>query len=61
MARHGAKVVVNDIGTSTDGIVTSTGSADMVVSEITAAGGIAVPNYDSVTMKKVPIESLMQP
>jgi NAD(P)-dependent dehydrogenase (short-subunit alcohol dehydrogenase family) len=52
MARHGAKVVVNDIGTSTDGIVTSTGSADMVVSEITAAGGIAVPNYDSVTTEE---------
>ncbi|MBN1905335.1 MAG: SDR family oxidoreductase [Deltaproteobacteria bacterium] len=48
MARHGAKVVVNDIGTSTDGVGTSNGPADKVVSEIIAGGGTAVPNYDSV-------------
>jgi NAD(P)-dependent dehydrogenase (short-subunit alcohol dehydrogenase family) len=48
LARHGAKIVVNDIGTSTDGVGTSNGPADKVVSEITAFGGIAVPNYDSV-------------
>lgn len=52
MARQGAKVVVNDIGTSTDGVGTSNGPADKVVKEITAAGGIAVPNYDSVTTEE---------
>ncbi len=48
MARHGAKVVVNDIGTSTDGVGTSNGPADKVVEEIIAAGGKAIANYDSV-------------
>lgn len=52
MARHGAKVVVNDIGTSTDGVGTSNGPADKVVSEIIAGGGTAVPNYDSVATEE---------
>jgi len=48
MASHGAKVVVNDIGTSTDGIGTSDEPADKVVQEIIDAGGTAVVNHDSV-------------
>ena len=47
MAREGAKVVINDLGGSTDG----TGAAriaDEVVEEIKAAGGEAAANYDSV-------------
>lgn len=52
MARHGAKIVVNDIGTSTDGIGTSKGPADKVVDEIIAAGGTAIANYDSVATEE---------
>ena len=47
MASHGAKVVVNDLGTDTDG-TGSTRIADDVVAEIRAAGGEAVSNTDSV-------------
>ena len=48
MARHGAKVVVNDIGAGLDGEGGSAGPAQQVVEEIRAAGGEAVPNTDSV-------------
>jgi len=48
MARHGAKVVVNDIGAGIDGAGGSAGPAQQVVEEIRAAGGEAVPNTDSV-------------
>jgi len=47
-AIRGAKVVVNDLGTSLDGSGNSSKSADNVVEEIRKLGGIAVPNYDSV-------------
>jgi NAD(P)-dependent dehydrogenase (short-subunit alcohol dehydrogenase family) len=45
MAAEGAKVVVNDISKNQDG----TRGADRVVEIIIKAGGIAVPNYDSIT------------
>jgi NAD(P)-dependent dehydrogenase (short-subunit alcohol dehydrogenase family) len=47
-ARQGAKVVVNDLGTETDGSGTSTGPAAEVVAEIEALGGQAVANGDDV-------------
>ena len=45
---RGAKVVVNDFGTSLTGIGSSINAADQVVSEIKSKGGQAVANYDSV-------------
>ena len=49
MAKEGAKVVVNDIGTSTSGEGQDAGPAQRVVDEIKAAGGEAVANTDSVS------------
>ncbi|AHA17222.1 TPA: SDR family oxidoreductase [Pseudomonas aeruginosa] len=48
-AKHGAQVVVNDLGGSTHGEGASASAADKVVAEIRAAGGTAVANHDSVT------------
>src|SRR5215469_16091092 len=48
MAARGAKVVVNDRGGRVDGSGTSRSATDAVVAEIRAAGGEAVPNYDTV-------------
>jgi NAD(P)-dependent dehydrogenase (short-subunit alcohol dehydrogenase family) len=47
-AAEGAKVVVNDIGTSREGEGSSAGPAQQVVDEITALGGEAVANTDDV-------------
>ena len=47
-AAEGARVVVNDIGTSREGEGSSTGPAQQVVDEIKAAGGEAVANTDDV-------------
>ncbi|HEY4168943.1 MAG TPA: SDR family NAD(P)-dependent oxidoreductase, partial [Reyranella sp.] len=57
LASRGAKVVVNDPGGAVDGRPISQGggdhaAADKVVAEIKAAGGVAVPNYDSVADPK---------
>ena len=48
MARAGAKVLVNDLGTSVKGEGADTGPAQKVVNEIKAAGGEAAANTDSV-------------
>ncbi|CAG2154988.1 Putative short-chain type dehydrogenase/reductase [Cupriavidus yeoncheonensis] len=47
-ARHGAKVVVNDLGASPDGSEIAAGPAQQVVEEIRAMGGTAVANNDDV-------------
>ena len=47
-ARHGAKVVVNALGTSPDGSGVAAGPAQAVVEEIRALGGQAVANTDDV-------------
>src|SRR5258708_15160337 len=57
LASRGARVVVNDPGGAVDGRPLSSGggnhaAADKVVAEIKAAGGQAVPNYDSVADPK---------
>ena len=49
LARRGAQVVVNDLGGAVDGTGGSSSAADQVVSEIVAAGGEAVANYDTVS------------
>jgi NAD(P)-dependent dehydrogenase (short-subunit alcohol dehydrogenase family) len=49
LAKRGAQVVVNDLGGSVDGTGGEHTAAQKVVDEIVAAGGEAVPNYDSVS------------
>ncbi len=49
LAKHGAKVIVNDMGGSHDGKGEFHGPADDVVKEIKEMGGEAAPNYESVT------------
>jgi NAD(P)-dependent dehydrogenase (short-subunit alcohol dehydrogenase family) len=48
LAKRGAKVVVNDLGGDPHGEGENRSAAGKVVDEIKAAGGEAVPNYDSV-------------
>ena len=48
MAAHGAKIVVNDPGTSGTGEGTDTTPAQEIVDQIKAAGGDAVANYGYV-------------
>lgn len=48
LAERGARVVVNDLGGSTDGRGDDQAAASRVVEEIRAAGGEAVANFDSV-------------
>jgi NAD(P)-dependent dehydrogenase (short-subunit alcohol dehydrogenase family) len=49
LAAAGAKVLVNDIGTSVKGEGRDAGPAQKVVDQITQKGGIAVANTDSVS------------
>jgi len=51
-AKHGANVVINDLGGSFDGAGKGSEMADKVVAEIKAAGGNAVANYDSVSTEE---------
>ena len=48
LAAEGAKVVVNDVGVTLQGEVENASAADEVAGEISAAGGEAVGNRDSV-------------
>ncbi|MHB1784617.1 MAG: SDR family oxidoreductase [Acidimicrobiales bacterium] len=48
LAAEGARVVVNDLGTTADGAGDDLSVAQAVVNEITAAGGQAVANGDDV-------------
>lgn len=47
-AEEGAKVIVNDLGGSSDGEGADASAAQTVVDEIKVAGGIGVANHDSV-------------
>jgi len=49
LAGAGARVLVNDVGSHTDGSGVSTSPADEVVAEIRAGGGEAVANGDDVS------------
>jgi NAD(P)-dependent dehydrogenase (short-subunit alcohol dehydrogenase family) len=49
LAAEGAKVVVNDLGTSLTGEGADVGAAQLVVDEITKDGGMAVASTDSVS------------
>ena len=49
LARQGASVVVNDLGSARDGTGSSNTMAQSVVEEIKAEGGQAIANYGSVT------------
>ncbi len=51
MARQGARIVVNDLGTSFDGEGVTRDTADEVVQLIRKEGGDAVANYDSVAVE----------
>jgi len=49
LARHGARVIVNDLGGAVDGTGTDKSPAQQVVEEIQAMGGEAVVNGDDVS------------
>src|SRR3954463_7533926 len=48
-ARHGARLIVNDVGAARDGTGEDATPAQEVVDEIKAMGGEAVANYDDVS------------
>ncbi len=50
MAEEGARVVVNDLGVTLDGMGADQGPAREVVSEIQAAGGMATYNTDDISV-----------
>lgn len=49
LARHGAKVVVNDLGGAVDGSGTDLSPAEQVVAEIHGMGGEAIANAEDVS------------
>lgn len=49
LARHGAKVAVNDLGVTKDGQGEDSSPAQQVLDEIIAAGGQAVANTADVS------------
>ena len=49
LARHGAKVIINDLGGALDGQGDDISVAESVVREIEAAGGTAAANTGDVT------------
>jgi NAD(P)-dependent dehydrogenase (short-subunit alcohol dehydrogenase family) len=49
LAEQGARVVVNDLGVSRDGVGQDLSAAQQVVAEIRAAGGQAIANGDDVS------------
>jgi NAD(P)-dependent dehydrogenase (short-subunit alcohol dehydrogenase family) len=49
LARHGAKVIVNDVGTTRDGVGRDDSAAQGVVDEIRAEGGEAIANASDVS------------
>jgi NAD(P)-dependent dehydrogenase (short-subunit alcohol dehydrogenase family) len=51
MARRGAKIVVNDLGSSGAGVGASATAADTVVQQIKDEGGEAIANHDSVATR----------
>jgi NAD(P)-dependent dehydrogenase (short-subunit alcohol dehydrogenase family) len=52
MAAQGARIVVNDLGTSFDGEGASRDAADIVVKSIKQNGGDAIASYDSVATEE---------
>jgi NAD(P)-dependent dehydrogenase (short-subunit alcohol dehydrogenase family) len=52
IAERGGKVVVNDLGGTTDGKGNDQSAAQQVVAEIKAKGGEAVANFDSVATQE---------
>jgi NAD(P)-dependent dehydrogenase (short-subunit alcohol dehydrogenase family) len=48
LASEGAKVLINDLGGTRDGVGNDASAANQVAEEIKKAGGQAAPNYDSV-------------
>jgi NAD(P)-dependent dehydrogenase (short-subunit alcohol dehydrogenase family) len=52
LAKEGAQVIVNDVGTTSDENGKEIRTADVVVREIKEAGGEASPNYNNVAVFK---------
>jgi len=59
IARHGAKVVVNDLGASPDGTSAAAGPAQEVVEEIRALGGQALVSMRHVVSRMRWISALL--